>query len=235
MKYHKRHYMTLLELIIAMSLTAIILTTLMYFYQQVTWINTEMDRVQSRNFQKRFVEKRLSEVIPKAIPKKKKDFHFFISLNGGELFKPRTTSLLFTFDNCVKLNKQMSYHVIGRLYLDNEGNFTLATWPIPKRWKENENPPMFKEILLENVESLSFEFFVPPDKGKTEIDNGIAKLNEKIPLEIRGQWVTDWKKEYRELPAIVRVKLKHNLDGEVESLTFAFPLPHTSRPIIYDQ
>lgn len=236
----RRQYITLLELIIAMSLAVVILSTLSFFYYQVNLINVEMDQEQNESFQKRYVENRLASVLPKALSSidPSNDFHFFTSPDLGGLFRQGTASLVFSFDNCVQLDKNMTYHVIGRIYLDQNGSLILAKWPAEKRWKENEIPPMSKEVLLENVEHLSFSFFVPPDKGKSIIngDQQTPKIKFEIPPDLKGGWVSDWKKEYHQLPAIVKVVVNRiNRKGKKEEITYAFPLPHVRIPITYDE
>jgi hypothetical protein len=227
----RRHHATLLELLISMALTMVILSALSYFYRQVNFVNIEMDRAQNESFRKRYAENRLANILPRAISSTEKsgDFLFFSSPNLGGLFKENSPSLVFTFDNGVKLNKDLSYHVIGRLYLDKKGNLTLAAWPPKKRWKENDLPPMCKEILLEDVEELKFFYFVPPDRGKTRVDEKKQKA-ELLPA-VREWWPEEWMKEYRQLPAIVKIVVK--LKNE-ETVTFAFPLPHMRQSITYD-
>lgn len=231
--------MTLLELVIALSLTMIILSTLTYFYHQLTTINAAMDKAQKESFQLRFVENRLASVLPRIVSAKdpQSEFHFFTAPNLTGLFKEGSSSLVFVFDNCVQLNKEMAYHVIARLYLDQEGNLTLAKWPVQKRWKENETPPLHKEVLMQNVDSLAFDFFIPPLKG-AKAANGQAQPNgvEGIPADLRGRWVEEWPMQYRQLPAIVRLKLKTaNFKGEEMAVSYAFPLPHAPEPITYGE
>ena len=231
---------TLLELVIAMSLAMVILSALTFFYRQVNVINAEMDREQNENFQKRYVENRLGATLPKALSSidPSNDFHFFTSPNLGGLFRQGTVSLVFSFDNCVRLDKNMAYHVIGRIYLDEEGNLVLAKWPAKKRWKENELPPMSKEILLENVEDLAFSFFIPPEREESQITEERQKTKNgfEIPPDLRGQWQSNWEREYHQLPAIVKVMItKKDRQGEKEKITYAFPLPNTLNPIIYNE
>ena len=57
--------------------------------------------------------------------------------------KDNSQSLVFTFDNCVKLNKDFTYHVIGRLYLDKEGN--LDSLVFKKDFFDHRNNP--EELL----------------------------------------------------------------------------------------
>lgn len=238
----RKSHVILLELLIAMGLTVAILSTLMFFYYEISLINAEMDKDQNESFKKLFVENRLSHILPKTVSIKdpSKDFHFFTSRDQGGLFNSGTASLVFSFDNGVQLDKNMSYHVIGRLFLDPEGNLTLAKWPAEKRWKENESPPMSKEILLENIDTLSFAFFVPPDRGRKEAALGSSfpapKAAFEIPAEIKGRWVEEWSKEYHQLPAIVKITLvQKDALGKGEILNFAFPLPHTKNPVIYEE
>lgn len=241
----QRRYMTLLELIISMTLTIALLTTLSYFYLQVNQINHEMDRTQNESFEKRYIENRFAAILPQTTTSKpsNKNVYFFSGSNSDDLFKSGSENLIFTFDNGVKLNKEMAYHVIGRLYLDKKGNVTLAIWPTKNRWKENEkNPPVSQEILMANVDTLTFAFFTPPNKGTTFQQDPkkpeIKKSLERLPESIRGEWTGEWRREYDQLPAIVKITITRVIEKkkkkEKETLVFAFPLPHTVQPIIYN-
>ena len=237
----RRRFLTLLEVMIAMGLSMVLISVVVYFYQQLSLINIAMDKAQNEHFQKRFLEYRLNAVIPMAVSPSNKNFHFFISPNIQGLFKDKSQSLVFTFDNGVKLNKQMSDLVIGRLFLDKDDKLTLATWPINKRWVENEPPPMSKEVLMENVVGLSFQFFTPPDKGQIKFVNKqegktITQLSlPAFPETIRNQFQSEWRREYRQLPSITRVLITRKTDkGEVK-MVFDYPMPNTQQPIIYTQ
>lgn len=210
--------MTLLEVLIAMSLSVILITVVVYFYQQLSLINIQMDKAQNEQFQKRFAEYRLNAVLPKIVSPSNKDFHFFLSAENQGLFQENTKSLVFVFDNSVKLDKRMADLVVGRLFLDRGNRLTLATWPIPKRWKENEPPPMTKEIIMENVTNLTFDLYNPPDKGTLKIVN---KQNNNGTIQ---------KAENRKLPAIITVVVQQLKD---EKISFVYPLPNTQQPIIY--
>lgn len=236
MIYARRHA-TLIEVLIAMTLTILVLTTLMFFYQQVSHINLDIDKVQAEHFNLRYVENRLSEVLPRAINEKdkRKDFVFF-SLNDEGIGKGGSQSLIFTFDNEVSLDKIFSNHVIGRLYLDKDGRLILAYWPSPKRL-EGVNPiPMKKEILFEGAESLAFEFFIPPDKSG---EAKLSKPSESPTPEPKGDWRRQlWSKDFNRLPAMVKVLIgvkegkEKNVNG---TITFVFPLVNVLNPVIYDQ
>lgn len=222
---------TLLELIIAISLAAILLSTLLFFYSQVYKADQKLFKIEETNFHLMLAESRLQDVLPKTVSQKTKkgDFVFFTT-KGSPLFKEGTESLLFIYDNGIDLDKPFSNHVLGRLFVDKEGQLTLATWPSPKRWEDNSLPPMKKDVLLTNVDGLSFSFFVPPDRGeKRPVQAGeIIKGKEQLEPQPKGAWISPWLKEYNTLPALVRVEVKQ----KDKTTVFATPLPN-GPPIFY--
>jgi len=229
-----RRLFTLIEVIIALSLTAIVMTSLTYFYMQIQEINNKTENSLREIYRFSYLESRLANVIPKAISEcsPKNDFAFFTTLgNSSEYFKHGTSNLIFTYDNGIDLNKQFSNHVLARLFLDNQNRLVLATWPSFKRWKAGTNPPMKKEILLENVDNLTFSFFIPPTMDRTrviKISENVKKKKLFIPGPA-GSWVTDWKSEYYELPAMMKVQIQ----TKGENMVFTFPLPNSNNVIFY--
>lgn len=234
--------MTLLEVLIAMGLAAIILSALTYFYRQVDSLNSEMDKLEQEQFKMAYVENRLADILPRAISPRdteRNDFYFFTSSDANGLLKEGAQSLVFTYDNRASLDKPFSYHVLGRLFLDKEGNFSLATWPSPFRWDlETKNSiPIKREILLENVESLSFQFYAAPEKNRDKIYNQAKKgsINKRESIEIipKDHWHNEWKSQYHRLPAIIKITLKQ-VNNPTE-INFVFPLPNSEMVIVYDK
>jgi hypothetical protein len=223
-------YFTLLELIIAMSLTILVLTVLTFFYQQVSLTGTQLDKLQKESFQMRFLENRLSHVLQRAVPESEKDF-VFMSV-PAELGLTKSPSLMLTFDNGVDIDKSFANHVLGRIYIDSRNRLMLAYWPSPSRWNGNPAPPMKKEVLMDGVEEVSFEFFIAPDKtGETAPPKEGEKILEPTP---KGGWrIEPWSAEFKQLPAIVRMTL--TLANTKEKIEFVIPLPNTKKPIFYDQ
>jgi Pseudopilin GspJ./Protein of unknown function (DUF1494). len=243
---------TLLELLISIALTVIILMTLMFFYRQVVTIGIETDKIMADNFRMRYVESRLARILPKtvAVNDEKKDFVFF-SVGDEGVTKPGSQSLIFTFDNGVSLDKVMANHVLGRLYLDKDNNLMLAYWPSPKRWEGNTPPPIKKEVLMEGVENLRFEFYIPPEKSiektasndqptdtpakpdKNPAPKKSADEEKKPKPEPKGDWRRQlWLKEYESLPAMVRVIV--TMPKETKPMEFAFPIATAKEHVIYD-
>lgn len=238
-----KRYVSLIEVLIAICLTATILMTLTFFYQQVTQMGIEVDQISSNNFNMRYIETRLAAILPKAISEtdKKNDFVFF-SVGDEGITKPGSQSLIFTYDNQVNLDKSFSGHVLGRIYLDNKGNLAIAYWPSPKRWENEENPPIKKEVLLQGVENLAFEFYVAPlTKQKQSLAPQENITTEKKPLqeqkmtepEPQGEWRPQpWLQDYKQLP--VMVKLIVTMPKGQEPLIFIYPLANGKRHIIYE-
>lgn len=215
-KVNKRP-MTLVELMISMSLVAIVLTALGYFFRQVDDIGRRIDKIEEKSFKMRFIENRLASVFPRTY----KDGYFFTGGDVPGVFASGLPNLILSFDNCVNLDKRYASEVLGRIYVNNEAQLCLAIWPAVKRWEEGVQPPVRNEVLMENVDSIAMEFFIPPLRGKQ------LEGESKIDPAVRGTWVTEWNKEYKELPAIIRLKINQDLE-------YAFPLPHYGKPVIYD-
>lgn len=249
MKIVKRP-VSLLEVLIAVVLTVAILMTLTFFYRQVTEIGYEVERVSAKNFSMRYIESRLASILPKAVSEtdKKKDFVFF-SVGDEGLTKAGSQSLIFTFDNQVSLDKVFSNHVLARLFLDKNGNLMIAYWPSPKRWEPNIIPPMKKEVLLQGVDNLSFEFYIAPakkekeapketqkkDEKKDEKDDDNKALDEKkdVEPEPKGEWRRQaWLQEYKQLPVMIKIIVE--IPNRKEPLVFIYPLANTKSHVVYE-
>lgn len=234
----KRRLMTLLEVLIAISLTALLLGLLMVFYRDQDLINQKLDALEQEAFRMMYVENRLSQILPRIITPYdvKDDFYFFTSSDANGLLKPGQQSLVFTYDNGNELEKSFSNHVLGRLYIDKDDRLCFASMPSPLRW---EHPiPVNLEVLMEGVADLQFEFYVPPDKNRSEIlkqakSKKAQNTADDLPdITPKNHWHSSWKPEYKQLPAIIRIKLTLKQGQEME---YAFPLPNTDMVIMYEK
>lgn len=230
----------MLETLIALGITMIILSTLTFFYREIDAVNGQIEKVQNESFKMRYVENRLAAILPNAISEtdEKKDFFFFTPNANVPFAMPGSPSLLFTFDNGIRLDKNFANHVIGKLYLDNQGRLTLATWPAPERWVEGVNPPMKKEVLLGQVKMFSLAFFVAPDRPWQLNKTSAPPAKNKTPASVvvkptpEGHWLPNWSSDYQLLPALVKLTVTRE-DGTTR--VFAFPLPNTQRQVVYKQ
>lgn len=239
MNRKKKRVMTLLEMLIGLGLIAILLSMLGFFYRQITLLDKDSEKIQRENFQLRYTESRLAKILPNAIAEheQSKDFLFFTSNDLLGLLSANNPSLVFLFDNGASADDQMANLVLARLFVDKENKLCLALWPAPKRWKEYAEPiKLKKEVLLDNVETLRFLFFVPPDRNRKLVEENVkAKNLQKLQLEppVKGDWVTEWKRDYAFLPPMIKIEITRK--GSKENLIYAFPLAHSQKLIVYEQ
>lgn len=237
---HSRRYVVLIEVIIAMTLTIALLTLLMGFYSQVERTNLAAEKVQNKSFQKLYLSTRLAEILPKtlAASDSKKDFIFYTPANWDGVSLSNAPSLLFSFDNGVRLASEFSDHVIGKLYVDKDGAFSLGMWPSFLRWNDVTSPPMKNEVLMENVEQLQIEFYVPPQRDRKiiwEKNKAGIKASEDLQLDNLGGWRTEWLQEYKELPVLIRLTLKVKTAEGPEEIVLVYPLPNSHLFIMYER
>ena len=222
MKFKKK-FITLIEVIIAMTLTSLILMAMMFFYRDVIAVGSEIDQLKTEEFHLRYVENRLAYILPRAVSAKDKTGEFaFFSIVDDSFGMPGSQSLIFTFDNGISLDKVFSNNVIGRLLLNQKGELLLFYWPMPKRMSDpTKSLPIKQEILLKGVESLAFEFFVAPSVGKQ---------GTKAP-ELPVWWYRQlWMQEFNQLPVMVKVVI--TLSGKSDKLIYIFPLLKSTAHII---
>lgn len=244
-KYPFRRHFILLEVLIAMALTMILISILLIFYMQVNKFNSELEKKQDYSFKKLYLSTRLASILPRAIAHNDtdKDFFFFTTAANDSSTKSGTSALMFAFNNGVKLDPAFANHVLGRLYLDSEGKFCLAIWPSPARWTDVATPPIKKEILFEQVENLTFEFYLPPSKNRNTIWQKhtpviTIRSMDLTKLSPTGEWKQEWQQEYEALPYLVRITLtigpRGTPSGKQEKFTFIYPLPSSPFMIMYE-
>ena len=201
----KKRPLILLEMLIALSLTAILLTFLFSFFVESARIEKKLDTARMAITNRAHLQTRLQTI--------------FSSLGGEGLYtkqfeKEKMKSLVATFDNGIDPDPAYSGTIIGRVFLDGEKNLCLATWPLDREkshlWR--------KEVLLPRVESFEFEFLGKNSAhGKRETVRAI-----NAALAWRGAWQTG-------TPSVIRLSIKE--EGQKEPLLFAFLLM-TSEPCV---
>lgn len=234
-KHRRKRAMTLLEVMIAMVLTMLLLSTLSYMFLFVEKINQQSESKQERAFASLYLEERLNYLLRHAYSPRSVDHHYYFftsQTQDGALFKPGTSSLVFSFDNGNVVNKPFAGHVIGRLYVNHMSQLVLAVWPLPTDQKKQDSP-VHKEVLLNNVSSLEFFFLVPPlvDRSFIHEQAGKKQLKKMLVKELPqpGFDHRQWRSDYPSLPAVVKIQIKQDQNP----LTFSIPLPHSDLTIVY--
>ncbi|MGK5594427.1 MAG: type II secretion system protein [Parachlamydiaceae bacterium] len=214
-KIHKRPF-TLIEVIVALILATLIMSSLLFYYFQMSQISVLNERASVEGFKLRYLQNRLSDLTLKLIQPDNATTFFFTSTHEHlSLFLPGTANLIFSYRNDTTTDLALNGVVLARLYVDPEKKLTLMTWQDRSDWKEDSQPSFHQEILAEGVQELSMEFFV---NAKTDLAQDQA-ASEELRL---SKWLNHWRKEFKELPAIIRFKIV--IDDQ--SVTYSLPLPH---------
>lgn len=236
-KIRRQAYMTMLEVLIAISLLAVLLSALLGFYQQIEKFQQKITQQKQENFRYFYLQYRLGQVLPKILNNfpldkdtkshKLKKFYLYSSNRGNAI---KNNSLVFVFDNGIDGNPLFSNRDIGRLYIDKDSNLCLSVWPAPIE-VDSSNPPMRQEILLDKVSSLSFEFYLPPRPNKDDkpVDPQHEQYHGKwLPLEDLDKIEYETEDD-RELPPILRIII----EKDSNPLVLPFVLINSGLPIIF--
>ncbi|MFI5333607.1 MAG: hypothetical protein ACHQT8_00380 [Chlamydiales bacterium] len=192
----KKRPFTLLEVTIALFLTSILLFFIFGFFRQTTMQNIAAQELDAKVCIYEKAEMRLATL--------------FSSLSQEEQGKPplfytehstKGPQLIFSFQNGADTDPLFSGKIRARLLLEKNKTLELHLLPLEGEGK------MRKEVLLENVKELNFEFF---------------DLNQKTQ-------VPKWAKEQENLPAMVYITADHG----VQKTQFVFFLPPSTKPVIY--
>lgn len=238
MKSRKKGFFTLLEVLISMGLAVVMISALLFFYRYLSEMNLQINKTEAENFAARFVQSRLAGVfyqlqglkLKPVVKKGQEEPVAFYSLEEeGGLQRENMQTLIFIFDNGASMNTPFANEVLAKLFVDENNRLCLALWPHPKRWPPVGRPPMNIEVLMENVSHLSLKFYVPPQ--------GISLQKEeenKFPELKPDEWIASWKREYNQIPALIRVDLTLKTpENTSKPLSFSFPLIDRTKVIEY--
>lgn len=242
MKIKKRH-LTLLETLIALCLVAFLLSLVFSFFSELGEGTRLTELQQKKSFQQRYAESRLFYIFSRILNENasgiKEHFYFFTEKPQRE-FSP-ATSLVFTFNNGVRLPPTFSGIILGRLYVDLEERLCLATWPLVG---EDPTLEMQHEIVLEKVKDMHVTCYAAPPRLSGKNDSQPAQIDPSQPR--KGEWHEDeWPQIYEQMPSIVKLKLKveeGNGEGKANrkssgnperELEWAFVLPSSQNYIYY--
>lgn len=137
----------------------------------------------------------------------------YTSMEDRGLFAMDSTSLVFKTDFKANCHEHLSSDILVRLFLDTKNRLSLVMWPREDRWPANGQTLAHREVLLENVQSLKFEFYVTKDI--------ITALKEKHPELLENTWIPYWKQEFLVIPTIVKMTITLKND---QVLHLYFPL-----------
>jgi len=214
-----RRPMTILEVLVAIALTSILLMALMSYYHHIEILSSKAADARSELFERSYARYRMNQALSPTVRSSSQDFVFYTD---------EGSSLVFVYDRGADPNPSFANQSLARLYVDDEGNLSLVVWPLPIAKSIEEIPPMQKELLLKGVESLSFEFYHPPDidRGPVGEERPVNAGDEK-PIPPTG-WSAHWNRDYKTLPTVARVIVEK---GGKKSV-YAFSLTNADRYLI---
>ncbi len=202
---------TLIEVLISISLLSLVLFALLSSYSQLKITDQAIEKEVQQGFEIRHLESQLQSILIQTLKIKEKESFFYTDYPSFS----SSPSLIFSYDARALLDPKFSSTVLGRLFIDTQGNLTLATWPSPKRCKEHPIP-MRTLVLAKGIQSMSFSFFVPPSH---ELGGTIPEPNK---------WHSEWKISYGKVPPLMKIQIVKN---SLERIDFSFYLANNQYPL----
>jgi hypothetical protein len=237
-------HLTLLETLVALSILSIVLVFVFGYFRDLSEINRMADESQKESFQMRYLESRLSFIFERVVNENSSARTFFFYAEPPHHDRSRSTSLILTFNNEVRLDPAFSGDVLGRIYLDQDHTLRLGIWPL-----HVEEPSEYfqDEILMENVADVHFSFYAAPERvqDSKEVHSG-ENIDPEKKSPQKDHWHEDeWEASYEQMPSILKIRVDlakdpKDLEGrhrhrtsETEPLTFYFVLPSSKNPVQY--
>ncbi|MDR3624174.1 MAG: DUF1494 domain-containing protein [Chlamydiales bacterium] len=204
----KKNSITLIEVLITLSLFALLSTMLFSNYLQSVFFTQESERSKKITTEQMWAYHRISTTLG-ALEIDEKDILFFTDKKGA---------LVFSFDNGIDKNPSYSGKVKGTLSFKDKALY-LNTRPLSQRSGGRT------EVLLESVESCEFEFYTPP--AQTFLPVNTETINKDIlpPLGYSYEWL----KDFKTIPQSVKIIVVQNVNGCLIKLSFPVLL---SAPVI---
>lgn len=239
----RKSYMTLLETLIALSLLSMLLVFVFGFFRELSELTRMTEQSQKESFQMRYLESRLGFIFERVVNENDKARTFFFYTQPANRNVSHSTSLILTFNNEVRLDPTFSGDVLGRLYVDTDGRFCLAIWPLSV-----DDPYQFlqEEVLIENVVNMRYSFYAAPERVKNAKDIAAGtKIDAEKKTPEKDTWQEEeWALTYDQMPSLIKIKVEaaKNPDdfkpgrmGDIETkkFEFQFVLPSSKNPVYY--
>ncbi len=145
----KRRPLSLLEVIIALSLTATLLVILFGMFRQVTVANIEVETLQEKFFVRERMQMRLTQLFSEYETEKSNEPVFYLDSSSESLSPKLTLSIKAKIDR----DPEFCAPLKAELFISKKKNLELALSPL------EEGTGRRTEFLMENVHRVSFLFF----------------------------------------------------------------------------
>lgn len=191
---------------ISLVLVGAIMTLLLTFFKNSMKMDRKMDELRKDLYSRQHFQVRLSQLFSSIAPRSS-----LPSFSGSSFHTSGEDSpaLVAIFDNGIDPDPSFSGAIIGKIYLEKDGNLFLLLEPLNK----DRAPVYRKELLFKNVENLEFQFLAKRSPGKPDPGS--------YPFSPHFEWRNTWPKNRWDIPSLIRVMVKQN----GSDLGFAFSLP----------
>lgn len=239
----RKAYMTLLETLVAISLLSMLLMFVFGFFRELSELTRLTEKGQKDSFHMRYLESRLGFIFERIVNENTKARKFFFYTQPTNHNFSSSPSLILTFNNEVRLDPNFSGDVLGRLYVDTQGRFCLAIWPL------HVSQPyqcLQEEVLMDNVVNVSYSFYAAPERVKdTKEIFSTEKIDTEKKMPEKDKWQEEWAITYEQMPSIIKVMVEvaknpndfkadaRGIDIKTEQLAFHFVLPSSKNPVYY--
>lgn len=204
----KKRTIILFEVLIALSLTALLLTYLFSFFVECAKLEVKLDSARKAILARSMVQTRIQNILSMIDRGTSEPACLYTKL----FEKENQESLVAIFDNGIDPDPAFSGPIMGRLFIDEKGSFTLASWPLSKA----KNLPWRTEVLLSQVERFEFEFLSRLSACQQGTKETMKKVNENYA------WRSRLPKSQTEFPSIIRLRIFEK--NQKQPLQFAFHL-----------
>ena len=205
----RKHSFSLVEALIAIAIFSMVVTSLFGLYRYHSKLTKQLGDYKAKSELHLSAFSRLERIFSKLIFKTDKCHSFYSPEKKAPFEMAGSQGLIFTFNNETDREEGFSYDVLARLALTQNKEFVLFIWPNPNE-KLSKPQNVRKEVLFEHVESIKFEFWHPQHD------------TSKLPKEMQGTWIPEWKKEYKMRPLLTRLTLSFENDQIPNIRTIVF-------------
>lgn len=186
----KRRFLTLLELMIALALSASLISSGLFFYRYVATLNNDLLIKEKKAFDERLILLRLAKLFQSVEIQSNKSLFF----TKGESMLTQGQGLVLRVKNPPFDIPTFADSVIQFLFVDKEKKLTLATWNFNRLHSKDLPHEMHLEVLMEGVEKIEFQFLVQEEQSS-------------YPELKSGAWIKEWLIGYESLPIAVKITL----------------------------
>ncbi|MBI5345867.1 MAG: type II secretion system protein [Chlamydiae bacterium] len=183
----KKNYFTLIEISIALVLSAILLSVLFGFFVKISSFEKKNQKFKQEILSREHVQLRLSSIFSQIVPISKFEEKSF-NLDDDN-------SLNVIFDNGIDPDPLFSGPVKGKIFQNQERNLILTLYPIEKGKVNNKTQRT--EVLCSKISSYKFLFF--------------SQIEAKEENKKKIVWIEDWPKKKNDLPPMIKLILDNDL------------------------